>query len=66
MIVVAFAVGIETSAAQGLGSVLRSIVKGRADELLLWSNPKEMESDEYIEQYFTKVANIKGAASEDR
>ena len=63
MIFIVLCIGAETSSAQGLGSIFRSVT-GLGGEIVSWSNPQDMTSEEYIKRYFTRVAEIPNAGAE--
>ncbi len=63
MIFILLCIGAETSSAQSLGSIFRSVT-GLGGEVVSWSNPDDMTPDEYINRYFTRVAHIPNAGAE--
>lgn len=61
MIMVMLIVGAETADAQGLRSIFKSVTNIGSGVVVPWNNPNEMEPEEYIRRYFTKVAAISNA-----
>ena len=61
MIMVMLIVGAETADAQGLRSIFKSVTNIGSGVAVPWNNPNEMEPEEYIRRYFTKVAAISNA-----